>query len=122
MRKTITHKYTLAASLVIALTSTSASAAKAPKVFSEDVVIQGSICTGFDCAKDEKFDFDTLRLKENNIRIHFQDTSSSSKFTSNDWRIIINESKNVVLTFLPLKTQRLPRSPLKLKQKLPPIV
>ncbi|SFD67355.1 hypothetical protein [Pseudoalteromonas denitrificans] len=119
MRKTITHKYTLAASLVIALTSTSASAAKAPKVFSEDVVIQGSICTGFDCAKDEKFDFDTLRLKENNIRIHFQDTSSSSKFTSNDWRIIINESKNGGANFFAIEDATATKIPFKIEAKAP---
>ena len=59
-----------------------------------DQVIQGSECVGLDCSNGESFGFDTLRLKENNLRIHFQDTSNSASFPSVDWRILANETTN----------------------------
>ena len=33
-----------------------------------------SLCVGFDCVNGESFGFDTVRLKENNLRLHFDDT------------------------------------------------
>jgi hypothetical protein len=60
----------------------------------DDVIIDGSLCIGFDCINGENFGFDTLRLKENNLRIHFQDTSNSASFPTRDWRIVVNDSNN----------------------------
>ena len=64
-----------------------------PQVFvhPEDVTIQGNLCTGFDCTNTENYGFDIHRFKESNIRIHFDDTSSSGSFANNDWRILIND-------------------------------
>ena len=59
-----------------------------------DLYVDGSLCAGFDCVNGESFGSDTLRLKENNLRIHFEDTSSSSNFPSNDWRLVANDSSN----------------------------
>ena len=64
------------------------------QVFTQDVVVQGSQCIGVDCSSSPSFGFDTLRLKENNLRIKFDDTSSSASFPSNDWEITINDSTN----------------------------
>ena len=64
------------------------------QVFTTDVIVQGSICAGFDCNSSESFGFDTQRLKENNLRIHFDDTSNSASFPSNDWRLVANDSSN----------------------------
>jgi hypothetical protein len=61
-------------------------------VIPDDLIVQSSTCTGFDCVDGESFGFDTLRLKENNLRIHFDDTSASAGFPANDWRIIANDS------------------------------
>ncbi|MDO9041041.1 MAG: tail fiber domain-containing protein, partial [Desulfocapsaceae bacterium] len=63
-------------------------------VHADDVIITGSECVGFDCLTDgtESFGFDTLRLKENNLQIHFEDTSATAGFPANDWRILINSS------------------------------
>ncbi|HSF20312.1 MAG TPA: tail fiber domain-containing protein [Vicinamibacteria bacterium] len=73
----------------------SAIGAPEPKlVHTEDVSIQGSLCTGIDCANVETFSFDTIRLKENNLQIHFDDTSTSAGFPANDWRIITNDSNS----------------------------
>lgn len=62
------------------------------QVIPDDLIVQGSTCTGFDCVDGESFGFDTLRLKENNLRIHFEDTSTSAGFPANDWRLIANDS------------------------------
>jgi hypothetical protein len=58
----------------------------------DDVIVTGSLCVGFDCINGESFFIDTIRLKENNLRIHFQDTSSIEAYPTNDWRIIVNDS------------------------------
>ncbi|MEO0774641.1 MAG: tail fiber domain-containing protein [Pseudomonadota bacterium] len=62
--------------------------------FVTDVTIQGSLCVGIDCSTSESFGFDTIRLKENNLRIGFNDTSSSASFPSNDWELTANDSSN----------------------------
>lgn len=60
----------------------------------DDLIVDGSLCVGMDCVNGESFGFDTIRLKENNLRIKFQDTSNSASFPSNDWQITINDSSN----------------------------
>jgi hypothetical protein len=70
------------------------SAVKADQQIPDDLVVVGSICIGLDCVNNESFGFDTIRLKENNLRIKFQDTSSSSSFPTNDWQITVNDSLN----------------------------
>jgi hypothetical protein len=60
----------------------------------DDVIISFSLCVGNDCVNGESFGFDTIRLKENNLRIKFQDTSNSASFPSNDWQITANDSSN----------------------------
>ncbi len=60
----------------------------------QDGVIQGGLCVGFDCPSAPNFGFDTFRLQENNLRIHFDDTSASGSFPGNDWRLIANDSTN----------------------------
>jgi hypothetical protein len=61
------------------------------QVIPDDLIVQGSICTGFDCVNNESFGFDTIRLKENNLRIKFEDTSVGA-FPSNDWQLTANDS------------------------------
>lgn len=63
----------------------------ADQVFADDLIIQGSGAFGFDAVDGESFGFDTLRLKENNLRINFDDTSVGA-FPANDWRILINDT------------------------------
>lgn len=89
-------KHTIPTLLLTALAGSLSihSVATAAQVFADDVIVQGSLCTGFDCVNGESFGFDTLRLKENNLRILFQDTSSSASFAANDWRIVINDTEN----------------------------
>ncbi|WP_299880383.1 hypothetical protein [uncultured Cocleimonas sp.] len=81
---------------VVALAGLSSvsSSALADQVIVDDLIVDGSVCAGQDCVNGESFGFDTLRLKENNLRLHFEDTSASASFPSNDWRIIANDSSN----------------------------
>lgn len=60
----------------------------------DDVIITFSLCVGNDCVNGENFGFDTLRLKENNTRIKFDDTSNSASFPKNDWQLTANDSEN----------------------------
>ncbi|MGI9351142.1 MAG: hypothetical protein ACR2O3_06235, partial [Rhizobiaceae bacterium] len=68
--------------------------ANADQVILDDLIVDGSECIGFDCVNGENFGFDTLKLKENNLRILFDDTSTAASFPRNDWRIRINDSAN----------------------------
>jgi len=68
--------------------------AQADQVILDDLIVNGSNCVGQDCVNGESFGFDTIRLKENNLRIRFQDTSSSASFPTNDWQITVNDSAN----------------------------
>ncbi|MFT5802026.1 MAG: hypothetical protein ACI956_001836, partial [Nonlabens sp.] len=64
------------------------------QVIATDLIVQGSSCVGFDCVSSESFGFDTQRLKEDNLRINFNDTSNSASFPSNDWRLVANDTAN----------------------------
>lgn len=67
--------------------------AHADNVVQDDQIIQYNQCIGDDCANGENFDNDTLRLKENNTRIRFLDTSFSP-FPTTDWLLTANDSTN----------------------------
>lgn len=68
--------------------------AQADQVILDDLIVDGSLCAGQDCVNGESFGFDTIRLKENNLRIRAYDTSSTSSFPSRDWQITFNDSSN----------------------------
>ena len=62
------------------------------QVIADDLIVQGSACIGLDCVNNESFGFDTIRLKENNTRIKFDDTSTASGFPNHDWQLTANDS------------------------------
>jgi hypothetical protein len=66
--------------------------ARADQVIADDLIVQGSTCVGLDCVNNESFGFDTLRLKENNTRLNFNDTSTSPGFPANHWTLTANDS------------------------------
>jgi hypothetical protein len=74
--------------------------AAADQVIPDDLIVQGSTCVGLDCVNNESFGFDTLRLKENNTRIKFDDTSTLSGFPANDWQITANDSASGGASYL----------------------
>ncbi len=63
-------------------------------VINDDLIVDGSACIGFDCVNGESFGFDTIRLKENNLRIKFEDTSVAASFPTTDWQLTANASAN----------------------------
>jgi hypothetical protein len=69
-------------------------------VTADDEIIQGSLCVGLDCVNGENFGFDTIRVKENNTRIQFDDTSTSAGFATNNWQIRANSSASGGASFL----------------------
>lgn len=70
------------------------------QVIPDDLIVQGSACVGLDCVNNEVFGFDTIRLKENNDRIQFDDTSTSAGFPTNNWQIRANSSASGGASFL----------------------
>jgi hypothetical protein len=78
--------------LMLGATLITSGKAKADFVIPDDLIVQGSACVGLDCVDGESFGFDTIRLKENNTRIKFDDTSTGAGFPNNDWQLTANES------------------------------
>jgi uncharacterized coiled-coil protein SlyX len=60
-------------------------------VIADDLIVQGSACIGLDCINGESFGSDTIRLKENNLRIKFDDTSTLAGYPANDWQLTAND-------------------------------
>jgi hypothetical protein len=69
------------------------------QVIPDDLIVQGSICAGFDCVNNENFGFDTIKMKENNTRLQFDDTSGAG-FPTNNWQIRANSSAGGGASFL----------------------
>ncbi|WP_417207611.1 hypothetical protein [Antarctobacter sp.] len=85
----------------------------------DDVIITFSLCVGNDCVNGENFGFDTLRLKENNLRIHFLDTSNSASFPTNDWRIVANDTSNGGASYLAFEDSTAGRIPFRVEAGAP---
>jgi len=77
----------------IALAAICAGEAIADVVVPDDQIVQGGQCVGLDCVNGQDFLFKTLVLKENNVRIFFDDTSGAG-FPANDWQITLNDSSS----------------------------
>lgn len=69
-----------------------ASPAIADQVIADDLIVQGAACLGADCADGTVWiDSEELQLKENNLRIFFDDTSVVGSYPDNDWEFIFND-------------------------------
>jgi len=69
-------------------------------VINDDLIVIGSACVGLDCVDGESFGFDTIRMKENNTRLQFNDTSTSTGFPTNNWQIRANGANSGDASFL----------------------
>jgi hypothetical protein len=69
-----------------------AHAAFPDQVIPDDFIIQQSLCVGPACADGESFGADTIRLKDENNRIKFDDSSTALGFPANDWQLTANDS------------------------------
>ena len=88
-------------------------------VVTTDQIVQGSLCVGVDCTSSESFGFDTLRLKENNLRIKFDDTSSSASFPKNDWMLVANDSGNGGAEYFAIEDVTNSKVPFKIEANTP---
>ncbi len=69
------------------------------QVINDDLEVIGSLGVGQDTPANQAYGFDTIILRENNLRIFFDDTSNSASFPDNDWRLIANETANGGLNY-----------------------
>ena len=74
-------------------------------IIADDLIVQGSACVGLDCVDGESFGFDTIRVKENNTRIQFDDTSVTAGFATNNWQIRANAQGSGGASFLGIVDQ-----------------
>ncbi|MDY7094869.1 MAG: tail fiber domain-containing protein [Acidobacteriota bacterium] len=59
-----------------------------------NLYVNNSACIGGSCPTSGlSFGYDTIRLIENNLRIHFDDDSIGS-FPDRDWRLVVNDSSS----------------------------
>ncbi len=118
--KSIKNILWTAAGLVALAALPLAPAAQADIVHCDDVIINcGSLCVGFDCVNGETFGFDTIRMKENNVRLHFLDTSTTASFPQNDWRLIANDSANGGANYLGIEDSTAGRIPFRVEAGAP---
>jgi hypothetical protein len=60
--------------------------------FSDFVSAAGGVCAGADCTSSESFGIATAKLKANNTRLKFEDTSTSVGFPTTDWQLSANDT------------------------------
>ena len=60
--------------------------------FADFVSAAGGLCGGADCTSSESFALVTAKLKANNTRLKFEDTSTSPGFPSTDWQLSANDT------------------------------
>jgi hypothetical protein len=94
-------------------------AASADQQILDDLIVTQSLCVGQDCNNGESFGFDTVRLKENNLRLHFDDTSTSASFPSNDWRLVANDSANGGQSYMAIEDSTAGRIPFRIRAGAP---
>ena len=91
-------------------TGSSTAITAADQVIPDDLIVQGSLCVGFDCVNNENFGFDTIRLKENNLRIKAEDTSVGT-FPTQDWQLTFNDSASGGASKFSVESITTPRVP-----------
>jgi hypothetical protein len=65
---------------------------EADTLFADDVSAQGGVCAGADCTSAEVYGMASAKLKENNTRLRFEDTSASVGFATTDWQLSANDT------------------------------
>jgi hypothetical protein len=60
--------------------------------FASDVSATGGVCAGADCTSAESYGLATAKLKANNTRLKFEDTSTSAGFATTDWQLSANDT------------------------------
>ncbi|MEA2490477.1 MAG: hypothetical protein QOH21_2269, partial [Acidobacteriota bacterium] len=61
-------------------------------LFAGDVAAQGGVCAGADCTAAESYGVSAIKLKANNTRLKFEDTSATAGFPTTDWQLSANDT------------------------------
>ncbi len=61
--------------------------------FASDVAATGGVCAGSDCINGESYGLASAKLKENNTRLKFEDTSVAP-FPTTDWQLSANDTSS----------------------------
>lgn len=69
-----------------------AAVADAAVTYTENTSVQANMCVGTDCAAEETLLYPVLKVKENNTRIVFYDSSADA--AGDSWRMVANDSSN----------------------------
>jgi hypothetical protein len=87
----------------------------------DDTIIEGRMCVGIECLIDEDFDTtdDVLRLKQDKLRIHLDDTSTDTDFPTNSWRISINDLDQYGASYLAVEDVDAGTTPFKIRAGAP---
>lgn len=79
----------------------------------DDLIVTGNACVGTDCVNSEIFGANTVRLKENNTRVRFYNTSSADVL-GKSWSLEANDSSNGGPSSFRFKAQSLTQDDIKL--------
>ncbi|MEZ5716059.1 MAG: hypothetical protein R3D85_13355 [Paracoccaceae bacterium] len=63
-------------------------AARAEQLIADTLIVSGSLCAGAACTAGESFANGTVKFRQNAVRIHFDDASTTPQ---TDWQIEIND-------------------------------
>jgi hypothetical protein len=66
--------------------------ASAQEVVNDDLIVIGRACVGVDCIATGESGLDIIKMKHNNAKLLFEDTSTAAGFPSTDWRLTANDS------------------------------
>lgn len=81
----------------------------------ETLLVNGSLGVGFDVNNRENFGFTTFKIKENNLRILFDDADSSNTgYPYHDWMLEANESANGGTNHFAINNETLGSTPFKI--------
>jgi hypothetical protein len=62
--------------------------------FAADVSAAGGVCGGADCTSAETYGASPIKIKANNTRLKFEDTSTAAGFASTDWQLSANDTNS----------------------------
>ncbi|WP_425099090.1 hypothetical protein [Tropicibacter sp. S64] len=88
---------------------------------SGDRSIEGNLCVGESCTSTETFtDTAVLRLKDNNVRLKFDDTSTAVDVPQRDWSIILNDPSSSGSEYFAIRDETASNTVFKIEGEAPP--
>ena len=86
------------------------------QVINDDLIVTGNLSIGWDAVNGENFGDNVIIVKENNVRIGFDDTSTEAGSPKNDWMIEANSNLSGGDNYYMIKDVTAGTSPLTLQK------